>query len=136
MRRSLSTLALVAAMATGASLSVPTQADAHHFGHRLGHGFYRGFHHSFGHGFGAHGYGYGYERPRCNCGSVRIELAQSELRGRAEVLVDGAHAGVVDDFDGVFQSLRLPTGGHEIQVAVDGYRTFHRRILVSRGRTY
>jgi hypothetical protein len=32
----------------------------------------------------------------------------------ASVYVDGYYAGIVDDFDGIMQSLPLPPGGHEI----------------------
>ena len=35
--------------------------------------------------------------------------------------VDGYYAGVVDDFDGVFQRLHLRAGPHHIEVRADGY---------------
>lgn len=43
------------------------------------------------------------------------------------VYVDGFYAGIVDDFDGVFQSLPLPPGGHDITLFLQGSRTaqFH-----------
>ncbi len=122
MQRSMVTFASLAAMASVAFLSVPTQAQAYHYGHGHGHGH-------FGHGRG-HGYGYGgHEYVRCNCGWVRINL-------EAQVLVDGAHAGAVDDFDGFFQRLALPPGGHEIQITLAGHRSFRRQIFVNRGPTY
>ncbi len=102
MQRSMVTFASLAAMAAVAVLSVPTQAKAYHYGHGHGHGH-------FGHGHG-HGYG-GHEYVRCNCGWVRINLEPRESRNEAQVLVDGAHAGAVDDFDGLFQRLALPPGG-------------------------
>ncbi len=129
MQHSTATLTLVAALAAVALLSLPTQAEAQHYGHGQGH-----FGHGHGHGYG-HGYG-GYGHARCDCGWVRISLEPRELREEAQVLVDGAHAGAVDDFDGLFQWLTLPPGGHEIQITVDGHRSFRRRILVSRSRTY
>jgi hypothetical protein len=41
----------------------------------------------------------------------------------AAVYVDGFYAGVVDDFDGAFQRLALPPGGHRIALYLDGYVT-------------
>ena len=41
----------------------------------------------------------------------------------AAVYVDGFYAGVADDFDGIFQSLPLTQGGHQISFYLDGYRT-------------
>jgi hypothetical protein len=39
----------------------------------------------------------------------------------------------VDDFDGVFQRLRLRPGGHEITIYLDGYRTITENIYLSSG---
>jgi hypothetical protein len=55
---------------------------------------------------------------------------------QASVYVDGYYAGVVDDFDGFFQNLPLPPGGHEIVLAVDGYRTVHQTIYLTPDSTY
>jgi hypothetical protein len=41
----------------------------------------------------------------------------------AAVYVDGFYAGLVDDFDGAFQRLALPPGGHRIALYLDGYVT-------------
>ncbi len=151
MRRSIPTLVLIAAMATAIFLWVPAEAHAQHSRHRYGHGYQQGYGHGYGHRYGhgyrhgyRHGYGngyrtygsYGYEPYRCDCGSVRIELVPNELRQEAQVYVDGAHAGVFDDFDGIFQRLSLRPGQYEIEIRLDGYRTFRRQVLVSRGRTY
>src|SRR5262245_60806499 len=51
-------------------------------------------------------------------GSVKLEVKPKQ----AEVYVDGYYAGVVDDFDGVFQRLRVQPGEHEIELYLDGYR--------------
>ena len=51
-------------------------------------------------------------------------LGELRLRVRprnAEVYVDGFYAGVVDHFDGTFQSLKLEFGPHHIQVIAPGY---------------
>jgi hypothetical protein len=54
----------------------------------------------------------------------------------AEVYVDGYMAGTVDDFDGVFQGLRLRPGGHDIELYLDGHRTFRQKIYLSPGSTH
>lgn len=61
--------------------------------------------------------------------SVRLQVAPRE----AQVFVDGYLAGVVDDFDGVFQRLRLRPGGHEITVYLDGYQTARESVYLSAG---
>ena len=58
----------------------------------------------------------------------RPDLLTSTLRidvdpVHADVFVDGYRAGPVDDFDGMFQRLRLRPGGHQIVVFLPGYRT-------------
>lgn len=144
MRKSTATLALAAGLVMAGWLSVPSLAHAytgsgHGIGHRhLGHGI---GHRQFGRGFGHLGHGigfdrYGVERPPCDCGSVKLEVLPEVSSDEAQVRVDGAHAGVVDDFDGLFQRLRLPVGAHEIEITHPGSKTFRKRILVSRGRTY
>jgi PEGA domain-containing protein len=64
--------------------------------------------------------------------AVRLEVKPRE----AEVYVDGYYAGIVDDFDGVFQRLRLPPGEHEITLYYDGYRTVHQRIFLTPDNTF
>ncbi|MGE0363647.1 MAG: PEGA domain-containing protein [Vicinamibacterales bacterium] len=41
----------------------------------------------------------------------------------AAVYVDGFYAGIVDDFDGTFQRLALPAGGHRLALYLEGYVT-------------
>ena len=48
---------------------------------------------------------------------------------QAEVYVDGYLTGNVDDFDGVFQRLRLPPGEHEVTIYAQGYRSITQRML-------
>jgi hypothetical protein len=45
----------------------------------------------------------------------------------AQVYVDGNRAGIVDNYDGVFQRLHLRAGEHEIVVYRDGYETIRER---------
>jgi hypothetical protein len=54
----------------------------------------------------------------------------------AGVYVDGFYAGVVDDFNGYFEGLPLPPGGHEVVLYLDGYRTTSRRIYLGPGSTF
>ena len=93
MRSPIRTLVMVAAMATAASFALPQEVQAQHFGHGLGHRS------SFGHGFGGSRFYSPAYRP--NRGSVRIS---QEFREDAQVYLDGAHVGVVDDFDGIFRA--------------------------------
>ena len=54
----------------------------------------------------------------------------------AAVYVDGFYAGVVDDFNGVFQGLPLTPGGHSVTLFLEGYRTVRRNIYLSPGSTF
>lgn len=54
----------------------------------------------------------------------------------AAVYVDGFYAGIVDDFNGFFQGLPLPPGGHEIVLYLEGYQTIERRIYLSPGSSF
>jgi len=53
----------------------------------------------------------------------------------AEVFVDGYFAGVVDQFDGMFQSLSVEPGEHEVTVYQPGYRSIVQRLYLSPGST-
>src|SRR5689334_6426647 len=64
--------------------------------------------------------------------SLRIEVKPNH----AEVYVDGYYAGVVDDFDGVFQSLDLAPGEHTLELYLAGYRTVQQKIYLQPGNTF
>jgi hypothetical protein len=49
----------------------------------------------------------------------------------AAVYLDGAYAGVVGDFDGVFSRLHTTPGGHAVTLYLEGYRTVTRNIYVA-----
>ena len=56
--------------------------------------------------------------------------ARLEVKPRhAQVYVDGYYVGIVDQFDGVFQRLDLPTGEHELAIYLPGHRTYTQRTL-------
>jgi hypothetical protein len=63
--------------------------------------------------------------------SLRILVTPKD----ASVYVDGYYAGVVDDFDGVFQRLRVTPGQHEVTVYLDGYRSLHEQLYLSPNST-
>jgi hypothetical protein len=50
-------------------------------------------------------------------GGLRMEVTPKT----AQVYVDGAYAGIVDDFNGHFQHLDLTPGGHHIDVGAPGF---------------
>jgi hypothetical protein len=53
----------------------------------------------------------------------------------AEVYVDGALAGIVDQYDGVFQSLTLAPGTHRISLYLEGHRRHDANVYVAPGST-
>jgi hypothetical protein len=59
--------------------------------------------------------------------TLRIEVMPKE----AAVYVDGYFAGVVDEFDGVFQRLHVLPGEREIAIYLDGYRTHREKLYLS-----
>ena len=95
-------------------------------------------------GYGRAGYGYGYGAPYYggaitayggpygwSIGGVRLKVEPKD----AEVYVDGYYAGVVDDFDGIWQQLRLDDGGHRIEVRKPGMDTLTFEVMIQPGRT-
>jgi hypothetical protein len=64
--------------------------------------------------------------------AVRLEVTPRQ----AEVYVDGFYAGIVDDFDGMFQRLRVPSGEHEITLYRSGYRTARQRVYLTPDSTF
>jgi hypothetical protein len=64
--------------------------------------------------------------------AVRIEATPAD----AEVYVDGYYAGIVDDFDGVFQRLHAAPGAHEITLYREGYRTVRQKVYLTPDSTF
>jgi hypothetical protein len=97
----------------------------------------------FGRPYSAYGYpGYGYPSadygyyalaPGRPYGAVRIVDAPPD----AQVFVDGYYAGVVDDYDSVFQHLNLEAGAHHIEIETDeqGYPPIAFDVRVEPGQT-
>lgn len=83
--------------------------------------------------YGAPSYGSTYYQDYPS-GSIRLKVKPE----RAEVFVDGYYVGVVDEFDGFFQKLRLEPGVHRIEMRADGYEplSLETRILPDRKVTF
>jgi hypothetical protein len=54
---------------------------------------------------------------------------------RAQVYVDGAYAGLVEEFSGYFHHLELPAGSHEIAIVAPGYEPLTLHVSVAPGAT-
>jgi hypothetical protein len=66
-----------------------------------------------------------------NIGSLRLKIEPSH----AEVYVDGLYRGIVDDFDGLLQRLKLEAGAHRLEVRAAGMQTLVFDVLVTPGET-
>ena len=76
-------------------------------------------------------YGYGWGQGY-NAANLKVQVEPKN----AEVYVDGRLAGIVDHFDGMFQSLMLEAGAHDVIVYLDGYRSIHEQLYLNVGSTY
>ncbi len=136
-------LAILAIAAMMVLALLPVSAEAQHYGHGPGPA-YRG-HVSVGFGWGWgwgypywgayywggypwYGYpywgypGYYYD----DSAEVRLQVTPKD----AQVYVDGYYAGIVDDFDGLFQRLRLSPGDHDLILYLTGFKTVNQSIRV------
>jgi hypothetical protein len=59
-------------------------------------------------------------------GELRLEVTPKE----AQVYVDGYYAGIVDDFDGTFQRLRVRPGGHDLVLYLEGYQSLTQKLYL------
>ncbi|MGE5244080.1 MAG: PEGA domain-containing protein [Betaproteobacteria bacterium] len=79
-----------------------------------------------------YGYPYGYYPfPYDRSADVRVLATPKD----AKVYVDGYYAGIVDDFDGIFQHLSIAPGGHELTLYREGYRTVTRKVYLEPNAT-
>lgn len=95
--------------------------DAYYFG-----GYYP-YYYGYGYPYYGRRYGYAYR----DAASIRLQIEPSNAR----VYVDGYYAGIVDDFDGLFQRLHLSPGRHEITLKLEGYKTHRMKVYVPYGDT-
>jgi PEGA domain len=80
---------------------------------------------------------YGYLAPSLAYGTYRYfgDVRLLVRPRHAQVYVDGYYAGIVDDFDGVFQRLTLEAGPHEIEIAAPGFESQFFDVYVDPTRT-
>ena len=84
---------------------------------------YRFYGPAFGWGFAYEPFWYGPVGPYVvPAGAVAGGLRMEVTPKTAQVYVDGAYAGIVDDFNGHFQHLDLTSGGHHIDVGAPGFQ--------------
>jgi hypothetical protein len=103
---------------------LPRRSPYRHYGPGPGLSVYFGSGYGYRYGSPYSGRVYGYSVPRGYgarryYGDVRLEVRPRE----AAVYVDGYYAGIVDDFDGVFQRLTLEAGPHRIEIELPGFET-------------
>ena len=96
-------------------------------------GVYGSWSPAYVHGYPHYGYGPGYyaHSPGFDFGGVRLRMRPRD----AQVFVDGYYVGIVDDFDGTFQQLRLEHGAHTIEVRMPGFEDLELDVYVQPGRT-
>jgi hypothetical protein len=95
---------------------------------------YSPYYYSGNYGYSPYSYGYGrsgYSSYGYRTGSLRLLVEPNQAR----VYVDGYYAGIVDDFDGLFQRLNISPGRHEIMFKLDGFRTYRVRVYVPLDQT-
>jgi len=87
-----------------------------------GRTYYGGYYDSYPY-YGGGSYGY-------PTGELRLDVSPRN----ADVYVDGYFAGRVDDFDGIFQSLRLEDGPHQIHIVAPGFAPLDIDVRIFAGR--
>jgi hypothetical protein len=101
--------------------------------------YYSGFYDPFWsfYGWGYPGFPGWYPPSFYNRGIVDESSARIQVTPRqTEVYVDGYLAGIVDDFDGFSQRLRVAPGEHVIELYLDGHKTIAQTILFAPGQSY
>ena len=84
---------------------------------------------TYGYYGGYGGYGSYYPRPfsTFDLGELRLDVSPRH----AQVFVDGYYSGVVDDYDGMFQALKLESGTYRIEIVAPGYETLTFDVRIS-----
>jgi len=105
------------------------------YGGGLGLGIYDSFYGGF---YGAYDPWYGWSpvyAPSSSgsdeSGAIRLKVKPSD----ASVYIDGYYVGVVDDFDGAFQRLRLEPGPHRLEIRSQSYRPLSVDVLIQEDLT-
>jgi hypothetical protein len=87
------------------------------------------WHGSYGQSYGYDAYGYQSSRNDYYTGSLRLKV-QPRF---GEVFVDGYYVGLVNDYDGIFQQLRLEEGPHHIEITEAGFVPLEFDVLILPG---
>jgi len=112
-------------------VALPAVADGHHGrivivgGYGFGPRFYDPFWAPYA--YGPYPYYDGVVVEQRPFAEVRVLATPKE----AAVYLDGAYAGVVGNFDGIFSRLHTTPGGHAVTLYLEGYRTVTRNIYVA-----
>jgi len=125
------------------------RASYYHKPTYVGKNYYYYPHHRYPHGYGAFGIGYFYYDPYVwaptwyyngynygygngyPVGEIRLQVRPRD----AEVYIDGYYAGLVEDFDGTFQALRLEEGTYHVEIVAPGFETIQLDVRIQGGRT-
>lgn len=91
------------------------------------YGYYPGY---YGGHYGG-GYAQTYSESDYDTGKLKLKVRPRE----AQVYVDGYFTGVVDDYDGVLQRLRLRAGTHRVELRLEGYEPSVFDVLIVEGET-
>lgn len=87
-------------------------------------------------GYGYPGYYSGYPSTTYGYGrGTHASLRILDAPRHAQVYVDGYYAGIVDDFDGVFQHVELTPGPHRIEIVAGGFAPVTFDVQAQGGRT-
>ena len=97
--------------------------------------YYDPYWNPYWYGYYGHRYGYTAWDP-----GVRYDYYTGSLRLKvrprfAEVHVDGYYAGQVDNYDGIFQRLRLEEGPHHIEIRYPGFVPLEFEVMILPGET-
>ncbi|MCY4661076.1 MAG: PEGA domain-containing protein [Acidobacteria bacterium] len=112
----------------GTSFFAPGLSFAVGYGLGASAHWYRDYGYYDPHAYGYYG-GYAYNPTDLHTGFLRLKV-----RPRfAQVFVDGYFVGVVNEFDGVFQRLRLEEGPHQVEVVHPGFETLELDVLIVPG---
>ena len=85
----------------------------------------------YGSAYGYYPYAYGGYADAYYTGSLRLKVKPRF----GEVLVDGYYVGLVNDYDGIFQRLRLEEGPHHIEIREPGFEPLEFDVLILPGET-
>jgi hypothetical protein len=122
----------------GPRVIVPRRVYPHYYGSGGHLSVYFGLGSGYLYGSPYRGRVYGYSNPSAYAYGARRYFGDVRLHVRprgAAVYVDGYYAGIVDDFDGVFQRLTLDVGPHEIEIEAPGFEPQVFNVYVDPTRT-